>query len=103
LRRKKQKLKSVDKVDILKKSENLSLDPLSLNEILNTIDPLNEMRDIRSKYSFLSYVYDVHLPDGSVITNLSDVELESIRSKYNLIFDLSKNLYRSILYKKIKI
>jgi hypothetical protein len=24
-----------DKVDILKKSENLSLDPLSLNEILN--------------------------------------------------------------------
>jgi hypothetical protein len=52
LRRKKQKLKSVDKVDILKKSENLSLDPLSLNEILNTIDPLNEMRDIRSKYSF---------------------------------------------------
>jgi hypothetical protein len=77
-----------DKVDILKKSENLSLDPLSLNEILNTIDPLNEMREISEvNTQFLSYVYDVHLPDGSVITNLSDVELESIRSKYNLIFD----------------
>jgi hypothetical protein len=87
LRRKSRNKECRDKVDILKKSENLSLDPLSLNEILNTIDPLNEMRDIRSKYSILSYVYDVHLPDGSVITNLSDVELESIRSKYNLIFD----------------
>jgi hypothetical protein len=77
-----------DKVDILKNSENLSLDPLSLNEILNTIDPLNEMREISEvNTQFLSYVYDVHLPDGSVITNLSDVELESIRSKYNLIFD----------------
>jgi hypothetical protein len=77
-----------DKVDILKKSENLSLESLTLSEILNTIDPLNELREIAEvNTQFLSYVYDVHLPDGSVITNLTDIELENIRSKYNLIFD----------------
>jgi hypothetical protein len=52
LRRKAEIKECRDKVDILKKSENLSLDPLSLNEILNTIDPLNEMREISEvKYS----------------------------------------------------
>lgn len=77
-----------DKVKMLKSAENLSLDELSLNEILDNIDPLKEMRNITEvNTQFLSYVYDVHFPDGSVINNLDDVALENIKLKYDLIFD----------------
>ena len=68
--------------------KDISLDELSLNEILDNIDPLNEMRNISEVNSqFLSYVYDVHFPDGSVINNLDDDALENIKLKYDLIFD----------------
>jgi hypothetical protein len=77
-----------EKVKILKSVEDISLDELSLNELLDNIDPLNEMREISEVNSqFLSYVYDVHFPDGSVINNLDDTELENIKLKYDLIFD----------------
>lgn len=77
-----------DKVKMLKSVEDISLDDLSLNEILDNIDPLNEMRNISEVNSqFLSYVYDVHFPDGSVVNNLDDAALENIKLKYDLIFD----------------
>ncbi len=77
-----------EKVKILKSVEDISLDELSLNELLDNIDPLNEMREISEVNSqFLSYVYDVHFPDGSVINNLDDTALENIKLKYDLIFD----------------
>jgi hypothetical protein len=61
-----------------------------LNELLTKIDPdlseqLEKITDANNE--FYSYVYDVHFPDGSMKSNLSDDELEAIKNKYNLIFE----------------
>jgi hypothetical protein len=63
---------------------------IPLNELLSKIDPelseqLENITDANNE--FYSYVYDVHFPDGSMRSNLSDDELEAIKNKYNLIFE----------------
>ena len=63
---------------------------IPLSELLSKIDPelseqLENITDANNE--FYSYVYDVHFPDGSMRSNLSDDELEAIKNKYNLIFE----------------
>lgn len=34
-----------------------------------------------------SFIYDVYLPDGSVLSNIDEQRLKQLKSKYNIIFD----------------
>ena len=85
-----------ERTDELENMSNLeetvdgSFAEIPLNELLSKIDPelseqLENITDANNE--FYSYVYDVHFPDGSMRSNLSDDELEAIKNKYNLIFE----------------
>lgn len=55
------------------------------NELFKT---LNDLKKVTSNISNskISYLYDVELPDGTILTNLNDEDLESIKEKYKVLF-----------------
>ncbi len=78
------------KAEDLKDTTDGNFEEVALSDIFNQVDPtLNEQMEkiTEANKEFYSYVYDVHLPDGSIMANLTDDELDDIRSKYNIIFE----------------
>ena len=57
----------------------------SASSFLNTITPtINTMTTATNQ--LVNYVYDVVLPDGTILKDIDDNALEVIKSKYNVIF-----------------
>jgi hypothetical protein len=55
-------------------------------EFLNSIDPM--ITQVRTaNIELISYIYDVYLPDGTLVPNVSEDYLEEIKSKYTVIFN----------------
>ena len=74
-------------------------DPKNINKytsLLNNIPGMSQSHSINSSpitvtFSSSSYVYDVLLSDGTLLSNLDDNQFESIKEKYNVIFDPSNS------------
>lgn len=55
-------------------------------EFLNSIDPLiTQVKTANTE--LVSYIYDVYLPDGTLIPNVNEDYIEEIKSKYTVIFN----------------
>jgi hypothetical protein len=62
----------------------------SVKSVLESIDPIfqNQLETITiANEQLRSYVYDVYLPDGTVLTNIDESKLEQIKNRYNVIFE----------------
>lgn len=56
------------------------------NEFLNSLSPKMKLVETAND-ELVSYVYDVLLPDGTVIPNVDEDVIEDIKHKYKVIFD----------------
>ena len=80
--------------------KNGVFDESNLASALNTIDPgniyptLTSIKQLSDNISLgkEQYVYDVTYPDGSISTNLDELDIESIKEKYNVIFDNNNSI-----------
>jgi hypothetical protein len=62
----------------------------SVKSVLESMDPIfqNQLETITiANEQLRSYVYDVYLPDGTVLTNIDESKLEQIKNRYNVIFE----------------
>lgn len=56
----------------------------SLNNVESELDGLEYEVPETEKDEFQDYIYDVKLPDGTVIQNISDEGIEYLKTKYKL-------------------
>lgn len=68
-----------------KTNENGDFEVTSVGDILGIKDDLDKTAAANNQ--FLEYLYDVHLPDGSIISDLTEEEVDLIKEKYDIIFE----------------
>ena len=76
-------------IDELKDQKSVNIYVGLLNNLQGVNQSTNSITStpITITFSSTSYVYDVLLPDGTVLNNLDGNQLEAIKEKYNVIFE----------------